>query len=446
MNYCEVGEVGEDMNLLQKKEQLIAKLLNKANNANNVYLYGAGKNGSEYFSILNENHINICGFIETERKKNEYLGKPVFNSMEILPRLSRDDLIIFAVDESAHADLYDLCSRYNLNIFALPNQVYREMTYHAETVNTCAIDKIIKFAHNSSIYLFGENRYIKILTNILDYYCIPVGGVIVEDSTSSIETFGFPKITKDKILYGSKRNCKIIAIDTIQCNDTLDSIKKIENDKMLIMTKKELLSDFKNAALGYPCGIFFKDTSFENKNRIYDINGINIILGKKSYIEGGIIEYSEKNRLNKIIVGNFTSISWNQVWEVGLNNGHDYNNVTTYDPLHMPNKEIFGTLKIGGDIFIGSDVWIGRGVHINANSKAIHIGNGAVIASDSVVVKDVPPFAIVGGNPAKIIKMRFSQNIIEELENIKWWNWPIEIIEENLRYFSDVDSFIKMQK
>lgn len=70
------------------------------------------------------------------------------------------------------------------------------------------------------------------------------------------------------------------------------------------------------------------------------------------------------------------------------------------------------------------------------------IGDGAIIASDSVVVSDVPPFAIVGGNPAKIIKYRFSNDIINKLLKIKWWDWEIEKIQLNFRYFHDPEIFV----
>ena len=74
---------------------------------------------------------------------------------------------------------------------------------------------------------------------------------------------------------------------------------------------------------------------------------------------------------------------------------------------------------------IGNDVWIGYGVTI---MNGVSIGDGAVIAAGSVVVKDVPPYTIVGGNPAKIIKQRFSDSIIERLERIKWWNYGPDIL------------------
>jgi virginiamycin A acetyltransferase len=82
-----------------------------------------------------------------------------------------------------------------------------------------------------------------------------------------------------------------------------------------------------------------------------------------------------------------------------------------------------------GDTIIGNDVWIGHEALI---MPAVTIGDGAIIASRSVVTKDVPPYSIVGGNPAKIIRQRFDGATIETLLEIKWWDWPIEKITKHL--------------
>jgi virginiamycin A acetyltransferase len=83
-----------------------------------------------------------------------------------------------------------------------------------------------------------------------------------------------------------------------------------------------------------------------------------------------------------------------------------------------------------GDITIGNDVWLGYNSTIMAGVK---IGDGAIIGTNSTVVKDVEPYTIVGGNPAQVIKKRFSEKKIKELLELKWWNWDIEKITENLQ-------------
>lgn len=103
------------------------------------------------------------------------------------------------------------------------------------------------------------------------------------------------------------------------------------------------------------------------------------------------------------------------------------------------------TLANNGPVIIGNDVWIGANVII---LPSVQIGNGAIIAAGAIVTKDVPDYAIVGGVPAKIIKYRFSQEIIAELNRIKWWDWSDEKIKENSHFFlsGDVESFVNMHK
>ncbi len=99
--------------------------------------------------------------------------------------------------------------------------------------------------------------------------------------------------------------------------------------------------------------------------------------------------------------------------------GNGWEKVTP-QPGELPNK---------GDTVVGNDVWIGYEALI---MPGVEIGNGAIIASKSVVVKNVSPYTIVGGNPAKVIKKRFANDVIEMLLVISWWNWDIEKITRNL--------------
>lgn len=94
-----------------------------------------------------------------------------------------------------------------------------------------------------------------------------------------------------------------------------------------------------------------------------------------------------------------------------------------------------------GDTIIGNDVWIGYNATIMAGVK---IGDGAIIATNSTVTKNVEPYTIVGGNPANEIKKRFSPDHIEKLLKLKWWNWDLEKITQNLKHLTsnNIDKLI----
>ena len=154
------------------------------------------------------------------------------------------------------------------------------------------------------------------------------------------------------------------------------------------------------------------------------------------------IYYWSKN--TKLIIGNFCSIAENV--KIYLDGNHRTDWVTTYPFGHI-NTHVFnnfngyGHPSSKGDVIIGNDVWIGDNVTI---MSGVIIGDGAVIANSSHVVKNVEPYAIVGGNPAKLIKYRFSTEQIEKLLEIKWWNWDDEKINKfsPLLCNNNIDEFI----
>ena len=134
-------------------------------------------------------------------------------------------------------------------------------------------------------------------------------------------------------------------------------------------------------------------------------------------------------------IGKFSSISWNV--SIGGAN-HDYNKVTTHSFLY---NSSFGMIKDEEGLYdrytevceIGNDVWIGSGAQI---LRGVQIGDGAIIGAGTVVNKKVPPYAIVVGSPARIIRMRFEEKYIERMLQLKWWNFPSEIIRENICLFN----------
>ena len=132
----------------------------------------------------------------------------------------------------------------------------------------------------------------------------------------------------------------------------------------------------------------------------------------------------------KLVVGNFCSIGANVNIYLGGNHRTDW--VTTYPFGHI-NRDKFnmfdgkGHPSTKGNVIIGNDVWIGNNVTI---MSGVTIGDGVVIANNSHVVKNIQPYTVVGGNPAKLIKYRFTPDQIIKLLEIKWWFWDDEKINK----------------
>ena len=149
-----------------------------------------------------------------------------------------------------------------------------------------------------------------------------------------------------------------------------------------------------------------------------------------------------KGEHNSITIGKYCSISENCICDGGF--GHNTRFVTTYPFNHLLHncRHLTGHPVWKGDIEIGNDVWIGKDCVIMSGIK---IGSGAVIGVRSIVTKDVEPYTIVAGSPAKPIRKRFTDEQIEKLLEIRWWDWPIsEIIEASpLLMNEDIDFFIK---
>lgn len=158
-------------------------------------------------------------------------------------------------------------------------------------------------------------------------------------------------------------------------------------------------------------------------------------IGDFTYINGGKIFYAK--------IGKFCSIGYG----ICIGSGEHYVNKVTRYPLKNRVAGIHGLVDFPKqkDSVIGNDVWIGNNVCIK---QGITIGDGAIIATGAVVTKSVLPYTIYGGVPAKFIKKRFTDEQIEELLKIKWWNWNIEKIKLATinNDFDNIDSFIKKYK
>lgn len=162
-----------------------------------------------------------------------------------------------------------------------------------------------------------------------------------------------------------------------------------------------------------------------------------VTLGKRSYIGGTIIN----NFSVEIKVGNYTSIA-DGLTIFGNGGQHPPvmhpQAVSTFPFNNLYHLDYFPTGG-KGDIHIGSDVWIGGNVTL---LDGIRIGDGVIVGAGAVVAKDIPPFAIAVGNPVKIIKYRFSEEIIEKLLTLKWWEWDDEKVFQSVPLMKDINGFL----
>lgn len=180
------------------------------------------------------------------------------------------------------------------------------------------------------------------------------------------------------------------------------------------------------------------------------ITAPNIIIGDYTYYDDSNDPTGfEKNNVlfnypefgDKLVIGKFCSIASGTTFIMGAAN-HRISSVTTY-PFHVfggvweeNTPDHLSQLPFKGDIVIGNDVWIGRESVI---MPGVTIGDGAIIAAYSIVTKDVLPYSVVGGNPAKFIKKRFHDELIEILLELKWWDFEAEKLADFLPLLCDPD-------
>lgn len=201
----------------------------------------------------------------------------------------------------------------------------------------------------------------------------------------------------------------------------------------------------------------------ENYNNWSDIKYLDeiitnplITVGRKSYYSGyydnfpfenGCVRYlwgDEKSRalfnpeeqfgwkLDRLSIGNYVCVASGATILLGGNHNHRSDWISVY-PFPQTIQQSF---ESKGDTIIKSDAWIGMGATI---MPGVTIGEGAIIAAESVVIKDVEPYTVVAGNPAKPIKKRFTDEEIEQLLEIRWFDWSDEEVDQAVPFIMDGD-------
>lgn len=179
----------------------------------------------------------------------------------------------------------------------------------------------------------------------------------------------------------------------------------------------------------------YLNTVIKNPNIIVgDYTIYNDFVNDPTLFEKNNVLYHYPINKDRLIIGKFCSIACGSKFLFNSAN-HTLKSLANYTfPLFfeewgLDKKDVASAWDNKGDITIGNDVWIGYEAVI---MSGVHIGDGAIIASRAVVTKDVPPYTIVGGTPAKEIRLRFDADTIAQLQELQWWNWPIEKIRSNL--------------
>ena len=197
-----------------------------------------------------------------------------------------------------------------------------------------------------------------------------------------------------------------------------------------------------------------KNEKFPNKN-VPSVCFIKNVITRPNIQVGDYTYYDDKNGADKfeehvthhyeflgdkLIIGKFCQIA-SGITIIMNGANHRMNSVTTYPFNIMGNgwekvTPSLDELPFKGDTVIGNDVWIGQNVTI---LPGVHIGDGAIIGANSIVTKDIPAYHIAGGNPCKIIRKRFDDELINYLEQIKWWDWEEKKIFDNLEILCSND-------
>lgn len=199
-------------------------------------------------------------------------------------------------------------------------------------------------------------------------------------------------------MIGPNKNIKF----PLENYDRLCFLKNIITNPNIIVGDYTYYDDFENVAN------FEKNVKYH-----FDFTGDKLIIGKFCMIASGVkFIMNGANHLTDAI-STYPFAIFGNGWEKAM------------DGKTYPNK---------GDLVIGNDVWIGHNATLMAGIK---VGDGAIIAANSTVVKDVEPYSIVGGNPAKEIRKRFDDDQIKRLLDLAWWNWDVEKITENIQMLTD---------
>lgn len=183
----------------------------------------------------------------------------------------------------------------------------------------------------------------------------------------------------------------------------------------------------------------FFESPFKGVTLDKQVENPNISVGRYSYYSGYYHGHSFEDcaryllpdaGVDRLIIGGFCSIGTGAAFIMAGNQGHRHDWVSSFPFYWMSEVPAFAAAENGyvpaGDTVVGNDVWIGAEAII---MPGVRIGDGAVIGTRALVTRDVAPYAIVGGNPARTIRKRFDERLIALLQEMQWWDWPEDELE-----------------
>ncbi len=183
------------------------------------------------------------------------------------------------------------------------------------------------------------------------------------------------------------------------------------------------------------------DSPFAGRMLAGQVRNPNIRVGRYSYYSGYYHGHDfddcarylapDRDDVDKLVIGSFCSIGSGASFIMAGNQGHRTDWIATYPFFYMQDEQAFAAATDGfcraGDTVIGNDVWIGAEAMI---MPGVRVGNGAVIAARAVVTRSVPAYTVVAGMPARTVRRRFDDESCALLEEMQWWNWPLERIRD----------------